>query len=150
MSAKEVQSLIGEAQPYLALTPLDLAAMMPTRRGVYFSGGDPAREGRRFDWIRREPDTLRLKDGKVFDFAKIYPITGYEEVRVPSGKILRSPYHDPPGTVHLANVSPQFLSPASTATGPHLILTAAHRNSGLLHASRVLRYGGTLPRDRQP
>ncbi len=159
VSAEEVQALIGEAQPYLAVTPLQLAAMMPTRRGMYFSGGDPAREGGRFHWDPREPDTLRLKDGKVFDFAKIYPITGYEEVRVPSGKIVRYPYHDPPGTVHLANVRPQFLEPPAppqgriyldgllTETRVFCMLRASYIMAILYRATDNAEYGSTFRRD---
>ncbi len=87
--------LAKEVRPYLELPPERLYKLMPERRGFNFTGSD--RDEHVYRWDPRDPDVLRLPDGQVFDYVRQYPLSGYEEVRTPSGKVVRYPFHDPAG-----------------------------------------------------
>jgi hypothetical protein len=92
---EEALAIAKDAAPYLEVSPERLYELMPQRRGFDFTGGE--RDDPAYIWDPREPEILRYPDGRVFDFAKEYPLTGHEEVRTPSGKIVTYSYHDPLG-----------------------------------------------------
>ena len=92
--------------PYMRISALQLAALMPSHRPFKFHGGrwgtalawvnGPPRKPvkRVFSWRPDRPGLLFNQDGTVFDLAKAFPVHGHEEVVTPSGRLQRYAYHD--------------------------------------------------------
>jgi len=90
-----------ESAPYLKVSPERLIELMPERRpfGYYVSDYQRRRgKVKRPLWNPLEPDVCYNRDGSVCDYKREYPLTGTETVIAPSGKAMKFPYHQPPGT----------------------------------------------------
>lgn len=96
---KDFETAKRDVAPYLEVSPQRLMELMPTRR--YFGrafGSEGVMEFADYRWDPRRPDELRTPAGALFDVAAKYPTTGEQDVRTPSGNVVKYPYYDPPGT----------------------------------------------------
>ena len=106
MSEDKQRKLEQAIAPYMQLSPLQLAALMPSHRPFKFHGGrwgtalvwvngPPKKPVKRvLSWRPDRPDLLFNKDGTVFEYARIFPAHGHEEAITPSGRQQRYAYHD--------------------------------------------------------
>ena len=98
--SSEQQQIKSEPIPYLKVSPERLIELMPERRplGTFVTNAQ-RRDGKvkRPLWNPLEPDVCYNPDGSVCDYKREYPLTGYEDVVAPSGRILKVPYHHPKG-----------------------------------------------------
>ena len=79
------EGLPAFAEDYLQVELSKLVEMIPQRRSLC---------ARTYDWSPKDPDHLIDKTtGEILDPEKIYPVSGYEEVTCPSGKVLQYPYY---------------------------------------------------------
>ncbi|OGV74471.1 MAG: hypothetical protein A3K19_05345 [Lentisphaerae bacterium RIFOXYB12_FULL_65_16] len=106
LSEAEVKARQADVAPYMELPLARLLELMPEQRPDFRvvrwpQPRDPAAAYAPwtvYRWDPREPNVLKNADGTVVDLKTLYPVTGEEAVTTPTGKTVKYPYHDPPGT----------------------------------------------------
>lgn len=80
--------------PYMNIPVSGLIELVPERRPFPFESGLSGTY--MYGWDVRQPDVLSDLEGNVFDYNAVYPVTGFDEIAAPSGKIVSYAYHKTP------------------------------------------------------
>ena len=153
ITEEQQQKLETAIAPYMQLSALQLAALMPGHRPFKFHGGrwgtdlqwvngPPKKPARKvFSWRPDRPDLLFNKDGTVFDCATVFPMHGHEEVITPSGRSQRYAYHDTDKSDELYEGRRIYHDEFVTTAAVNALVRAGYIMAGLYRKTGDREYG---------